>query len=124
MEITASVEVQHKTPDPSPRKTKLTGDTSPSPSKQRKQKQNLKLKLESLMLKEPELTRRRPVRMASRKSFYSDSLIILVSQEGLHCKILQIFGPNFPKTSGRQFTPCTGLYVQCSSEELKAGIRE
>lgn len=79
MEILATVEVQRKT-EPSPRKTKLLGDSTQSPSKQRmaKQKQNVKLKLEELLLKEPELTRRRPVRLASRKSFYADSLIILV----------------------------------------------
>lgn len=78
MEITASIEVQHKTELP-PRKTKSTDDASPSPSKQRKQKQNVKLKaLESLMHKEPELTRRRPVRKASRKNYFPDSLIVLV----------------------------------------------
>lgn len=73
------VEEQDKT-EPSPRKTKLTGDAKESPSKQKmaRQKQNVKLKLEALMHKEPELTRRRPVRQASRKSFYSDSLNLIL----------------------------------------------
>lgn len=61
-----------------PRKTKLPTETSPSPSKQRRQRQSVKLKLESLMQKEPELTRRRPVRKASRKNYYPDTLIVLV----------------------------------------------
>lgn len=68
----------------SPRKTKLTGDAKESPSKQKmaRQKQSAKLKLETLMNKEPELTRRRPVRQASRKSYYSDSLsLILVGSQ-------------------------------------------
>lgn len=77
--VKMDVEEQGKT-EPSPRKTKLTGDTRESPSKQRmaRQKQSVKLKLEALMQKEPELTRRRPVRQASRKSFYSDSLNLLL----------------------------------------------
>ena len=71
---------EHDKPELSPRKTKLTGDAKDSPSKQRmaRQKQSVKLKLEALMQKEPELTRRRPVRQASRKSFYSDSLNLVL----------------------------------------------
>lgn len=70
-------DVQQKN-EQTPRKTKLPTETSPSPSKQRRQRQNVKLKLESLMQKEPELTRRRPVRKASRKNYYPDTLIVLV----------------------------------------------
>ena len=79
MEITGSDEVKDET-EPSPRKTKMNGDTTQSPGKHRmaRQKQNVKLKLENLMHKEPELTRRRPVRQASRKNIYSDSQLILV----------------------------------------------
>lgn len=79
MEITASVEVLSKT-EPSPRKTKSAGEISPSPSKQRRQKQNqnVKLKLDCLVQKDPELTRRRPIRKASRKNYYPDSLNVLV----------------------------------------------
>ena len=72
------VEAQNKT-EQSPFKTKLTGDAKDSPSKRMgRQRQNVKLKLDNLMHKEPELTRRRPVRQASRKSYYSDSLPVLV----------------------------------------------
>ena len=77
--VKMDVEEQDKT-EPSPRKTKLSGDAKESPSKHRmaRQKQSVKLKLEALMQKEPELTRRRPVRQASRKSFYSDSLNLIL----------------------------------------------
>ena len=72
--------VEQAKPEPSPRKTKSTGEAKESPSKQRmaRQKQSVKLKLEALMQKEPELTRRRPVRQASRKSFYSDALNLVL----------------------------------------------
>lgn len=72
--------VEEAKPEPSPRKTKSTGEAKESPSKQRmaRQKQSVKLKLEALMQKEPELTRRRPVRQASRKSFYSDALNLVL----------------------------------------------
>ena len=72
--------VEQAKPEPSPRKTKSTGEARESPSKQRmaRQKQSVKLKLEALMQKEPELTRRRPVRQASRKSFYSDALNLVL----------------------------------------------
>ena len=76
--VKMDVEEQDKT-EPSPRKTKLSGDAKESPSKQRMARQKqVKLKLEALMQKEPELTRRRPVRQASRKSFYSDSLNLML----------------------------------------------
>ena len=81
--VKMDMEEQDK-PEPSPRKTKLSGDAKESPSKQRmaRQKQSVKLKLEALMQKEPELTRRRPVRQASRKSFYSSTLnLILVGAD-------------------------------------------
>ncbi|XP_022801801.1 lysine-specific demethylase 5C-like [Stylophora pistillata] len=82
IEITNSLEEKEKDKEktePSPRKTKMNGDAMPSPGKQRmaRQKQSMKLKLENLMQKEPELTRRRPVRQASRKNIYSNSQLIL-----------------------------------------------
>ena len=85
IEITSSREEKEKErekekTEPSPRKTKLNGDSTPSPGKQRvaRQKQSVKVKLENLMQKEPELTRRRPVRQASRKNIYSNSQLLLV----------------------------------------------
>ena len=76
------MEVKDKV-EPSPRKTKTSsGDSSNSPGKQRipRQRQGVKLKMENLMAKEPELTRRRPVRQASRIKYYHniDSSIVLV----------------------------------------------
>lgn len=87
IEITSSREEKEKErekekekTEPSPRKTKMNGDSTPSPGKQRvaRQKQSVKVKLENLMQKEPELTRRRPVRQASRKNIYSNSQLLLV----------------------------------------------
>lgn len=85
IEITSSREEKEKErekekSEPSPRKTKMNGDSTPSPGKQRvaRQKQSVKVKLENLMQKEPELTRRRPVRQASRKNIYSNSQLLLV----------------------------------------------
>lgn len=85
IEITSSREEKEKEREkekiePSPRKTKMNGDSTPSPGKQRvaRQKQSVKVKLENLMQKEPELTRRRPVRQASRKNIYSNSQLLLV----------------------------------------------
>lgn len=85
IEITSSREEKEKErekekTEPSPRKTKMNGDSTPSPGKQRvaRQKQSVKVKLENLMQKEPELTRRRPVRQASRKNMYSNSQLLLV----------------------------------------------
>ena len=85
IEITSSREEKEKErekekTEPSPRKTKMNGDSTPSSGKQRvaRQKQSVKVKLENLMQKEPELTRRRPVRQASRKNIYSNSQLLLV----------------------------------------------
>ena len=85
IEITSSREEKEKErekekTEPSPRKTKMNGDSTPSPGKQRvaRQKQSVKVKLENLMQKEPELTRRRPVRQASMKNIYSNSQLLLV----------------------------------------------
>ena len=89
IEITSSREEKEKErekekTEPSPRKTKMNGDSTPSPGKQRvaRQKQSVKVKLENLMQKEPELTRRRPVRQASRKNIYSNSQLLLVDSPG------------------------------------------
>lgn len=82
--IKVESDVQQKN-EQTPRKTRLPTETSPSPSKQRRQRQSVKLKLESLMQKEPELTRRRPVRKASRKNYYPDTLIVL--QDEYLCQV-------------------------------------
>lgn len=71
---------QHRS-EQCPGKTKLpvhvADDILPCPSKQKKQRQNVKAKLENLsQLKEHEFTRRRPVRRASRKNYFPDTLIV------------------------------------------------
>ena len=66
--------------EPSPRKTMLheSENLLTCPSKQKRQRQNVKL--ERLMpLKEHEFTRRRPLRRASRKNYFPDTLIVPVS---------------------------------------------
>lgn len=66
--------------EPSPCKTMLHESESllTCPSKQKRQRQNVKL--ERLMpLKEHEFTRRRPMRRASRKNYFPDTLIVPVS---------------------------------------------
>ncbi|XP_015761819.1 PREDICTED: LOW QUALITY PROTEIN: lysine-specific demethylase 5A-like [Acropora digitifera] len=63
--------------EPSPRKTILheSENLLTCPSKQKRQRQNVKL--ERLMpLKEHEFTRRRPMRRASRKNYFPDTLIV------------------------------------------------
>ena len=74
---------QHRS-EQCPGKTKLpvhvADDILPCPSKQKKQRQNVKAKLENLsQLKDHEFTRRRPVRRASRKNYFPDTLIVFVS---------------------------------------------
>ena len=109
--------------EPSPRKTKMNGDSTPSPGKQRvpRQKQSVKVKLENLMQKEPELTRRRPVRQASRKNIYSNSQLLLVGIELLRSKnTLRIFNA---RTHFQAFSTLSGLLLSTGClQNLQAGF--
>ena len=66
--------------EPSPRKTMLheSENLLTCPSKQKRQRQNVKLE-RLMLLKEHEFTRRRPMRRASRKNYFPDTLIVPVS---------------------------------------------
>ena len=94
MEFSDDVKPKAKTPD----------KTSPSPSKQKRLKQALKLKLESVLQKEQcELSRRRPVRMASRKNYYPKIVLVnvnvIISTKGSHAKSVHPKKPPIPLSS-------------------------